>query len=560
MNDRAGRGAATTWAALVALVALYVALRLWRLTASCLWFDEIFGVHAARHAWGQLPRFVAADVIHPPLFYALLKVWVAAGGESLLWLRLLPVLLATLALLPLVLLCRELRLGRAATFVALLLAALNGYLIKYAQEVRMYSLLLLLSLASLLLFVRFYKAESGANARLAALSAVNLLLVYTHYYGWLVVATEAAFLLAARAGRRKLFGFAASSALLVACFAPWVYAVARAAPAGGGLAQNIGWIPRPGPAALAQLYLTTNELLYYQQGSHEPPHLRLALLLGPVLLGLPLLLLAWRARRRANEGDAETDSDSGPGVNPVRLLVAFAALPVALAFALSLALPHSVWGARHLVVAVGPYLVLAGVGLARLRPRWLRTAFLVLLGCWAFLNASYLLLRGQQTYVWCAWEPLARRVNEDARMRAREEATPGGGPPKIYAFEDATAYHVWFALNSTRERAREAAAEAGPLNEDGFRVEVVKHVAGLAEDPAYFLPRAFEGVGARDASAPFAEEFFYVAFRDAAWRPDRPPLKFLSERGYEVGPPYEFRTKTGTAFVAPVRRRPQESR
>ena len=65
-------------------VCLYVAARLWRLTASCLWFDEIFSVHAARHTWGALWRFAAADLIHPPLFYALLKLWTAAGGESLL--------------------------------------------------------------------------------------------------------------------------------------------------------------------------------------------------------------------------------------------------------------------------------------------------------------------------------------------------------------------------------------------------------------------------------------------------------------------------------------------
>jgi len=50
------------------LVCLYAAARLWRLTAACLWFDEIFGVHTARHAWGDLWRFVAADLIHTPLF------------------------------------------------------------------------------------------------------------------------------------------------------------------------------------------------------------------------------------------------------------------------------------------------------------------------------------------------------------------------------------------------------------------------------------------------------------------------------------------------------------
>src|SRR6185436_3134035 len=91
----------------VAVAALFIALRLWRLSASCLWFDEIFSVHAARHGWAELLRFAAADIIHPPLFYLLLKIWISLGGESLLWLRLLPALVSIAAIIPFLLLCRE---------------------------------------------------------------------------------------------------------------------------------------------------------------------------------------------------------------------------------------------------------------------------------------------------------------------------------------------------------------------------------------------------------------------------------------------------------------------
>src|SRR5215213_9018851 len=192
-------------AIILSLVALYVAARLWRLTASCLWFDEIFSVHAARHTWAGLWHFAAADLIHPPLFYALLKLWAAAGGESLQWLRLFPALAAIVALVPFLLLARGLRLGAQETTLALLLAAANGYLVKYAQELRMYSLLLLLALTSLWLFARFNNSEDGRPRRgtLVGLTFVNLLLVYTHYYGWLVVACEAVYL-CLRARRRGL--------------------------------------------------------------------------------------------------------------------------------------------------------------------------------------------------------------------------------------------------------------------------------------------------------------------------------------------------------------------
>src|SRR5215470_6516511 len=122
--------------ALIVLVIAYVAVRLWRLTDSCLWFDEIFSVHAAEHSWLGLFSFVAQDLVHPPLFYVLLKVWIAAGGESQLWLRLLPVLLAFIGIIPFLLICRELEFRGSTTLLAFLLFAVNGPLIKYSQEVR----------------------------------------------------------------------------------------------------------------------------------------------------------------------------------------------------------------------------------------------------------------------------------------------------------------------------------------------------------------------------------------------------------------------------------------
>src|SRR5262245_28375550 len=125
--------------ALIVLIILYIAVRLWRLTDSCLWFDEIFSVHAAEHSWPGLFSFVVQDLVHPPLFYVLLKIWIAVGGETLLWLRILPAFIAFVSIIPFLLICRELELRGSATLLAFLLFAVNGSLIKYSQEVRMYS-------------------------------------------------------------------------------------------------------------------------------------------------------------------------------------------------------------------------------------------------------------------------------------------------------------------------------------------------------------------------------------------------------------------------------------
>src|SRR3954471_13998679 len=96
--------------ALAAVCVAFIALRFWHLTYSCLWFDEIFSVHAAGMDFGNLVWFVAQDLIHPPLFYILLKFWILSGGESLFWLRFFPVFFSILSLYPLVRLCRELKL------------------------------------------------------------------------------------------------------------------------------------------------------------------------------------------------------------------------------------------------------------------------------------------------------------------------------------------------------------------------------------------------------------------------------------------------------------------
>src|SRR5215213_10123158 len=170
---------------ILAITLIYFILRL-RNLGSCLWFDEIFSVHAAEHAWSSIFTFIAADLIHPPLFYLILKLWISVGGENLLWLRLLPVLFSVLAVVPFLFLCRELKLSFFAKTVALFLISINGSLIKYSQEVRMYSLLLSLSLTSLWLFTRYFNRGKG----IVPLAIVNLFLVYTHYFGWFVLGAE----------------------------------------------------------------------------------------------------------------------------------------------------------------------------------------------------------------------------------------------------------------------------------------------------------------------------------------------------------------------------------
>ena len=126
-----------------AVVALFVAMRLWRLTDFALDGDEIFSIQLARDSWHDLFTAAAQDAIHPPLLYVLLKLWTGVGGESLLWLRLFPVTASVLCLLPVFALCRDLKISPAARNLAIAIVAVHPYAMYYSQHLRMYCLLML---------------------------------------------------------------------------------------------------------------------------------------------------------------------------------------------------------------------------------------------------------------------------------------------------------------------------------------------------------------------------------------------------------------------------------
>lgn len=492
--------------ALVVVCAAYIALRFWHLTDSCLWFDEIFSVHAAGMDFPDLLWFVAQDLIHPPLSYILLKIWILAGGESLFWLRFFPVFFSVLALYPLVRLCRTLRLEYSTISVAILFLAVNGCLIKYAQEVRMYSPFMFLALCSMWLFARFLLL--GKNIWI--LTLINVLLIYTHYFGWLLVLSEITAILVLQ--RIKIRQMLVMLGILSASFAPWVFAVWKAAQVNSNLGQNIGWIARPNPASLFQFLFDLVEPFYYQQTNIETPSVYLISipLVLLILTAFVIYLVDWKA-----EGETEKQN--------LILLVILLKFPIFLALIASWVLPYSVWGARHLIFVFPPFAILTAIALTKIKPAPVAGIFLglifVLFGAAFFIQTK----RGTRILFECAWENLAGKLDKTQKT-------------KIYVFEDVTAYDMWFALRDA---------------EQNFEIVKVNGIEGLQEDTAYFLPRGFEKVRTTDENG-ITGERFYVAFRDAQFNEKHPPLRNLINKGYQIGEPKTFETPGLKGFLVEV--------
>lgn len=498
--------------ALAVLLILYIAFRLWRLTAMCLWFDEIFSVHAARHGFTSIFSFVAQDLIHPPLFYLMLKFWMLIGGESLLWIRLFPVLFSCIAVIPFWLLCKELRLSIQTTALAFLFLAVNGSLIKYAQEVRMYSPLFCLSLFSLWLFVKFF--NSLEHKTLIALSIINLLLVYTHYFGWLIVLTEIIFFALYGKNKRKEFFF--SCVALALTFAPWAFVVIKASNANAGLQQNIGWATKPNLQSLYQLALVLVQPFYFQSSSNEAAYL---IYITPPIALICFAAIVLFAMQFFKEQEKRLFAV---------LAFLFSFLPIIIVFIASNVAPYSFWGARHLIIVFAPFAILAAVAIQSLRVALLKdTAVYLLAGFILFALLGHTIRKVNQP-IWCAWEPLA--------VQAKQTDEPA---TKIYATEELIAYHLWFAL-----------CENGKNNS---QIIAIKNLPDVKEDAAYFLPRGFYDVKIQNADT-INDEHFRLAFRNTEWNQEKQPLKFFVERGYKVGTPTEMNMRGVRAFIVELKK------
>jgi len=494
---------------IIALICLvYVSLRVWNLTDSCLWFDEIFGVHAAELDWENLFWFVAQDLIHPPLFYILLKIWIFVFGESLFSLRVFPVFFSTLAVVPFILLCRQLKLSLPTVALALTFFAVNGSLIKYAQEVRMYSLLLCFGLVSLWLFARFLDSGKGIFLLIIA----NILLVYSHYFGWLIIASE--FLAVVILARERLKQISLMLITVALSFAPWIYMIWQATRINSNVGQNIGWMTKPGLLSVLQFVFDLFEPIYFEQSNTDSSAILLITipLIAAGIIAFGFYLAVWK-----NESAVEK--------RIFLLLAIFTLAPISIAFIVSWILPYSIWGTRHLIIAFAPFAILLAIAFSKIKIWQFRTASFGLM--FLLFGAAFLFqaTRAEPKYIWCAWENLALSLPQNQSE-----------PTKIYVFEDLVAYHFWFALRDS----------------DGkFQVIKINGIEGLSEDKAYFLPRGFAEVQKADN---FAGEHFFIAFRDKNWNELAPPLQNLMVQNYKIGEPQIFQAQNLKAFLVEITR------
>lgn len=402
-------------------VGLFAAFRLPELTRYALWYDELFSITLAQMDWGELMRAAIHDRTNPPLFYALLKVWIGIGGTSVAWVRLLPCLASIAVAWPLSSLARRTFASNfAAGAVTLAVAAASPLVVFLANELRGYSLFLLLGTTSMLVFTRLVAPGGGSRQHILALGVINTLLVYVHYFGWLLVAAEVG------AGvflyRRALRPLMISSFAVGMAFLPWAIAVLLGARDAAAPLSNVSWISQPGFAAMSGFYdalvarVLTPDLAW----------------LGAVVMLVPLGVLAIVVRHPASVSTRRFAAE----------LAWFAAFPVGVIFVAGLIFGRSAFVPRYLILAAPAWWMLIGLALtgpysplSGRKPAWVVAGLFCgfTMACGALRE-----LRGGEKVPW------------DRLVAQMAAGTPPDGEPVIYSLEPFTALPLaYYAAEST---------------------------------------------------------------------------------------------------------------
>jgi uncharacterized membrane protein len=165
------------------------ALRLYQPTFRSLWGDEAHSFYSARHL--SLTELVKDS--HLPIYFVLLAGWQNAFGPSEISLRSMSILIGIFTLFVYFFFAREL-FGEKTAFYALGLLAISPLAIMHSQEIRMYGLLLLLSILS---SWSFWRWQTRSPSRLAAISyfIVTLMLALTHIFALLMPLAQIVYLI-----------------------------------------------------------------------------------------------------------------------------------------------------------------------------------------------------------------------------------------------------------------------------------------------------------------------------------------------------------------------------
>ena len=206
------------YAFLLAIVVFAIVLRFYDISAKDVWCDEANSVIIAELNPSGIITRMSHDA-SPPLYYLLLHSWMYAFGETELALRSLSVLFGMMLIIALYFIGKRIFSEKVGLYAALI-ASVAPIHIMYSQQIRMYTLLSLLSLLSMYYLLRFIQEKKISF--LAGYGIFTILSLFTHNYGLFLLPAQALLILFFLRQRQMILWWFFSVVCIGAVFALWI--------------------------------------------------------------------------------------------------------------------------------------------------------------------------------------------------------------------------------------------------------------------------------------------------------------------------------------------------
>jgi mannosyltransferase len=339
-------------ASVAALTIVAAVLRILYIGKQSIWVDEASSIAFAQMPLHSMLRLLATREQNMSLYFLMLRAWLRVGDDEAT-VRMLSAVFSVAAV-PLIYWVAARLSGWRVAIQATLLFAINAWAIRYAQEVRSYSLWLMLVLASWLYFLRSLERPSRRN--LAGYVAASAFGLYAHFFAVLSYAAQWIAILPDRRREQPWRPIVAGGALVAVLGAPLLIASRL-----GDVGQT-AWIP---PTSFHAI----QETVYGLSGSIAGG--RFAWMLPGLCILFSAVGLFAMVRRRGESPDAARN---------LNMIVLGAVLPAATLLGVSL-FARPLFLPRYMFECLPFFLIMVAAGLWNAQPRWIGAAGLIAVVC-----------------------------------------------------------------------------------------------------------------------------------------------------------------------------------
>lgn len=234
---------------------LGLALRFYDLGSESIWYDEAISIAVAKLGLiDQISWSFLQNDNNPPLYYQLMHFWIWIFGDSEFSARMPSALFGSFSIVAIYSVGKSF-FSKNVGLIAALILATSVFHIKYSQEARAYSLLAFLTLVSFYYYLKLLSSDRRSNLILYLLSSI--LMLYTHYYGFFILAAQNIFYFGNYIRSREFSSITLKKwltyqVIIGVCYLPGFILFAKHAIA----IQGGFWLPEPTIRAVARTFVT----------------------------------------------------------------------------------------------------------------------------------------------------------------------------------------------------------------------------------------------------------------------------------------------------------------